>query len=201
MKTLTISIYMFLVTLFLGCATDAIKEDKLKTPPISESEYQNLIKKFKYNDQRYNALYNTYQVTALILNSKVYEGVTRREAQFMLWDLAKFQKERERGFQSRSVESEFILSLYTPERSHNDLIKADSMWKIYLTSRGVRYEGKVQKVKKQYARAKALYPFHSSFSKLYKVTFNVPMNTVEVKKSKFVFTSSLGSTTFEFSPL
>ncbi|MCB9025077.1 MAG: hypothetical protein H6625_02060 [Bdellovibrionaceae bacterium] len=165
---------------------------------IPDSEYKKIMDEYTFNDKKYNGFYNTYDSTITIINSVVSEALLQRDGFFMQWDSAKAQSEREKSIQKMSSSSEFFISMYTPQSGHNDLDKANSMWKVVLESAGQRYEGKVTKLKKNLVQTQNLFPNHTRFNKAYIVTFNVPMTRIEREKSVIILTSSLGNSTFRF---
>lgn len=195
------SLMVLLTSLMIltGCASSAphsSADDIL--PAMPRGEYTETINQFLRKDEKYSGFYNVYIVRALALNSQVQRATLQKKGHFLGWDQNKAQREREKMFQKMSSESDYFISFYSPNRHYDDLATSDSMWKIYLTSNGVRYEGKVEKAQENYSQLSTLYPFHSHFSTAYYVSFSVPMTAVEKQPNQLTLTSSLGSTTFQF---
>jgi len=185
--------------LALSCASNPPKTDLEKVfKKIPDGEYTDLIEKYTRNDKRYEGFYNTYQVSATEINSKVQQALLQREGYFMQWEPSKAQSEREKAVQEMSSSSHFFVTMYTPERGLNELEKANSMWKLYLEVNGLRYKGTVKKFEKNLVQTKNLYPYFTRFNKGYVVSFEIPMTSVEKNSSVLVLTSSLGTTTFKY---
>lgn len=199
MKSL-IQILLLTLSIFINaCSTPTKNTDLEKVfKQIPESEYKKIMNEYTFNDKKYNGFYNTYDSTITIINSVITEALLQRDGYFMQWDSAKAQSEREKSLQKMSSNSEFVISMFTPQSEHNDLDKPNSMWKVVLESAGQRYEGKITKLKKNLVQIQNLFPYHSRFNKAYIVTFDIPMTRIENEKSVIILTSSLGNSTFRF---
>lgn len=189
-----------LCSVLIQCAT-SVKNDELESvfPRMSDDAYAEIIETYTQTDEKYSGFDNLYQVSGLLLNSKVKMSTIQRMAYFMQWKKEQVAQAREDAFQQLSNQSVVFLSFFSPERDHNDLSKGSkSMWKAYLFHDGVRYEGKVDKLTMNATQINTLYPHHTAFSTPYYITFDVPMSRVERDATKFVLTSSLGHTEFVF---
>jgi hypothetical protein len=91
-----------------------------------------------------------------------------------------------------------FLSLYTPERKHDDLHKNKTLWKIFLDSQGRRYEGKAVKIKLLTNEIQAMYPEHTRFATPYLVTFPVSTKSVDGQPTKLTLTGTVSSVSLDF---
>ncbi|MBL7542267.1 MAG: hypothetical protein JNL11_00555 [Bdellovibrionaceae bacterium] len=166
---------------------------------ISESDYQQTIKKNARQEQVYSGLYNAIDMTGMIINSEVSEAQVDQMARVYIWDENKYTQEKVKSEDKLRKESEFFVSFFTPERKHDDLHKNKTLWKIFLDVDGKRFEGKVSKVKLLTEEIQSLYPFHNRFSTPYSIVFPVAMKQIEQSASiKLTITGPVGSSTVDF---
>jgi hypothetical protein len=165
---------------------------------ITQGEYEKVVRTQTRSADKYNGLYQTFQASVTLLSTDLLTAGLNRRSEFLGWDPAKFQKERDRTFQEAAVETKLFLRFYAPENDYNDLHKPNSIWKVYLDHNGKRYEGKVKKLTDKLVELQLLYPHFDRFSTPYEVSFAVPTAAVEATPAKVVLTSSLGAAEFEF---
>ena len=166
---------------------------------ISESDYQETIKKTARQKQVYSGLYNSIDMTGIVINSEVSEGQIDQMARVYIWDENKYTQEKIKAEEKLRKEAEFFVSFFTPDRKHDDLNKNKTLWKIFLDVGGKRLEGKVTKVKLLTEEIQSLYPFHNRFSTPYLITFPVPMKEIEKSSSiNLTITGPVGSATVDF---
>jgi hypothetical protein len=167
--------------------------------PVDESEYIATINKYTRSDRQYSGFYQSYELAGTLITSETSQAILKKRGTYLQWDSKSLSSEREKALQALSTQTTFLFSLYTPERTHNDLNKGTSIWKIYLDADGTRYEGKVKKRNEKLVDIIHLFPYHSRWSIAYRVDFDVPTSVAErSSKLRIVFTSSLGASTFEF---
>ena len=133
-----------------------------------------------------------------MMNSLVASNVIQQKGFYFQWDKNKTRKEREKMFQEHSSRSNYLLVFFTPDRKDNNLEKINTIWKVYLEVNGQRFLGSVKKKNVVYSQFVQLYPHFTRWNKAYEVTFDIPMNEVEIETSSIVVTSSLGSSKFDF---
>lgn len=166
---------------------------------ISESDYQKVISENTRQKQIYSGLYNTMDLTATVLNSKVAAAQTDQMARLYIWDANKYTQEKVKADDKVTKETEFFVSFFTPERKHDDLHKNQTLWKIFLDAGGKRYEGKVKKIKLLTEEIQGMYSYHNRFSTPYSVVFPVASRDIEnMKDIKLTITGPVGSATLEF---
>lgn len=166
---------------------------------ISESDYQKIISDNTKQKQIYSGLYNTMDLTATILNSRVSAAQTDQLARLYIWDANKYTQEKVKADDKVTKETEFFVSFFTPERKHDDLHKNQTLWKIFLDAGGKRYEGKVKKIKLLTEEIQGMYAYHNRFSTPYSVIFPIAARDIEnLKDIKLTITGPVGSATLEF---
>lgn len=187
-------VFLLIANLFVleGCTT-ASKEDETKA-----SEYEMTIKSNTKGTNQYDGLLQSFQAQATFLNGVVQSAVLQRKGEFLQWDAAKLQSERDRSFQEMSQVTRFFLRFFVPDSDSDDLSKPNSMWKIYLEANGKRYEAKVKKMTEKAPELFRLYPHHDRFSTAYEVSFPVPTANAEHTGLKLTITSSIGSSDLLF---
>lgn len=165
---------------------------------LSESQYERIVRRYTRSADKYNGLYQTFQASVTMLSTELQTASLQQRGQFMGWDPAKMQSERDRVFQEMSTQTKIFLRFYSPELDYDDLHKPKTIWKIYLEQQGKRYEGKIRKLNEKFVELKVQYPHFDRFSSPYEVTFPVPTNSAESGPVKIIMTSSLGSAEFNF---
>lgn len=198
MKFISSFLILSLLTFLSACTTtrDSIGSS---ISLISESEYQRTITENTRQKQIYSGLYNTMDLTATILNSKVTTAQTDQMARLYIWDANKYTQEKVKADEKITKETEFFVSFFTPERKHDDLHKNQTLWKIFLDAGGKRYEGKVKKIKLLTEEIQGIYSYHNRFSTPYSVVFPIAARDIEnMKDIKLTITGPVGSATLEF---
>ncbi len=168
---------------------------------MSESQINNIIKKYSAGDSVYSGLYNALEVHATIHNTHVLQALADQNARVYQLDSMAYQQEKDKQSIDAQLQTGFFVSFFTPERKHDDLAKFKTIWKIFLDVNGRRFEGKAVKIKKQVADLQAFYPYHNRWSTAYKVTFPVPTREVENAKNQLTFTGPVGSLTLEIAAM
>lgn len=195
MKWLTLILPLVFVA---SCATKA-PAPALSVKLIPESEYQQIIKQNSRQEQVYSGLYNSIDMTGVIINTAVTDAQMDQMARIYLWDDNKYTQEKIKSDEKLRKESEIFVSFFTPERKHDDLHKNKTLWKIFLDVDGKRLEGKATKIKLLVEEIQRIYPFHNRFSTPYTLTFPIPMKQIETAGSiKLTITGPVGSTTVDF---
>lgn len=191
--------FLFLSLLIISCSNKPAAPNLPNLKLISESDYHDLIKKNSRPHQVYSGLYNVIDMTAIELNTEVYEAQADQMARVFIWDENKYTQEKVKIEEKLRKESEFFVSFFTPERKHDDLHKNKTLWKIFLDVDGKRHEGKVTKVKLLTEELQSLYSFHNRFSTPYSIVFPVAMKQIEKSASiKLTITGPVGSATVDF---
>jgi hypothetical protein len=166
----------------------------------SESDYSNHVEKNTQKKQIYDGLYAIVETQATLLTSNLLDHQVDFLAQQFQWTQEQYKLETEKSLELRKKQSDVFLSFYVPERKHDDLAKAKTVWRIFLDSNGQRYEGKAAKISAIYGEIKALYPHHNRWSTAYKITFPVSIKSIENSVSKLTMTGPIGSVQLEFKP-
>jgi hypothetical protein len=196
MRLLILSPIFSILFLLMGCASQPVNNQGLVV--ISQSEYQKRIEPFTQKIETYQGLLNTLHLTATLLNTEVVNNQLLNQARMYQWSPEQLETEKVKSQDSLSKQIQVFVSLYTPEKKHDDLHKNKTLWKIFLDSQGRRFEGKAAKVKLLTNEIQSLYPDHTRFGTPYLITFPVPANEVETGKVKFTLTGSVDSVSIEF---
>lgn len=166
-------------------------------PEISPSDYESAVRARTNKVENYDGLYNTLTVQATWLDSQLTENSLSHSARLSQWNEIKYREEREKKVTFNASNTQFFVSLYTPERRHADL-GAKDLWKIYLEVNGQRYEGKASKIRWLLTEIQALYPYHNRWSTPYFITFPVATSLVEGKPAKLIVTGAVSTAEVKF---
>lgn len=162
-------------------------------PEISISDYEDLVSEKTKKIEIYDGLYNKLTVQATWLDSKMTDASLSHSARLSQWNEQKYKEEKSKRITHNTTNTEFFVSLYTPERKHSDLSPNKNLWKIYLEINGQRYEGKAAKMRSLLSEIQALYPHHNRWSTPYIISFPVATGLVENKSAVLTFTGAVGS--------
>lgn len=189
-------IQLVLVFAFVGCASTGTNPNGV--PVISQSEYEKRIEDYTKRTETYNGLMNTLHMSATLINSQTSEAQLMQKARLYQWDQPTFDTERQKADTEMNRVTQVFVSLYTPERKHDDLHKNQTLWKIFLDANGRRWEGKATKIKLLTNEVQALYPDHTRFATPYLITFQVPVKSIETQPVKLTLTGSVTSASVQF---
>lgn len=178
------------------CASTIVNREGLVV--ITQSEYQKRIEPYTKRIETYQGLINTLHMTATLLNNSVVDSQLLNSGRMYQWSPEQLEKERVKTQESMAQQTQIFVSLYTPERKHDDLHKNKTLWKIFLDSQGRRYEGKATKMKLLTNEIQALYPEHTRFGTPYMISFPVAVKDIEGAPVKFTLTGTVDSVSLEF---
>lgn len=195
MKLLTI----LMCILYTACASKPTSIAPSAT--VSESEYYSTVDKYTGKVQQYEGLQNTLQVQATLLNLPVRNAQLSQNARTFQWDEVSYLSEKEKSFTAAKSETQILLSIYTPEKKHDDLYKSKTLWKIFLDVAGKRYEGKALKSKLLTTEIANLYQYHNRWSTPYVLVFPVSTEEAQKAESRLTLTGPVGSASITFSPV
>ncbi len=182
--------------LTVGCATTIVSTTGLVL--ISETEYRKILEQQTLRDQRYQGLYNVFDLSATLVDSRLSQAQLEQSARLYQWDRAQFQAEKNKVDQTLKDQTEIFLSFYTPEKKNDDLNKSGTQWRVYLESGGRRWEGKVKKIKTTLSEVQGIYPHHTRFATPYSITFPVATAEVTAQDVQFLLAGPAGTTKLEF---
>ncbi len=193
-------IYLTAVVVLGSCAQKPVVYNNT-VAPMDESQYTDLVAQFTRATQNYDGFHQTFAVHLTWLNSQVTDVLTRRRAHYLGWDQQKLRQDRDFKINEQNTYANAFLAFFSPENQHDDLNKANSIWKIYLESGGKRIEGKIKRSSMKFVESKNLFPHFDRFKTGYDISFPIPMSVVEKSPAKIILTSSLGSAIFDFPAL
>ncbi|RME14985.1 MAG: hypothetical protein D6797_07600 [Bdellovibrio sp.] len=165
---------------------------------LTQEDYEKLVQKWTRSEKKYSGLYNVYQVSATLMTSKLRFAVLDKMKEIKQWDPLRLEKERKKILSENNSISKVYLSLFTPEKSHNDLVEPNSIWTVYLEYKGQKYPAKIKKTHLKFIEIKSILPHHTRWSKAYMLTFEVPMSQLESDSPRLVLSSFLGKTVLVF---
>ncbi len=189
--------YILCLSLFLSaCASYEVTTTgrALRT----EGEYFETVENNTTLTRRYSGLYNILEIEATLLKSQVLDAQLDQQTRIYLWDEVKFQEEKAKVNGRLNKETELFVGFFTPERKNDDAASPTTTWRVFLDADGRRYEGKVTKLKVQFAELISLYPYFNRFHTPYKVVFAVPMKSIENKDLKVTVTGPVGSAALDY---
>jgi hypothetical protein len=196
MKIMLPIFYLFVSSLFIGCAT-GFQNPNLPNL-IPQSQYESTVRKYTEKSQVYDGLTEIMEFTAVLLNSKVAREQADQSARIFQMDETQYANKKSEVESALASNTQVFVSFFSPDRKHDDLGKAKTLWRVFLDAGGKRYTGKVEKMKTIYADVASLYPGHTRFHSPYKITFPVPTSMVENGVSKLTLTGPAGSSSVEF---
>lgn len=189
-------VQLILVFAFVGCASSGTNPNG--APVISQGEYEERIEAFTKKEEKYKGLMNTLHMSATLINSQTAEAQILQKSRLYQWDQQMFDSEKQKAGEELNKVTQVFVSLYTPERKHDDLHKNKTLWKIFLDANGRRWEGKATKIKLLTNEVQALYPDHTRFATPYMITFQVPVTSIETQPIKLTLTGTVTSATVQF---
>lgn len=180
----------------ISCASTGINTYGVNV--ISQREYERRISPYTKKIETYKGLINTLHMSATLINSAVADAQIQQKARLYQWDQNALESEINKIDAELNRTTQIFVSLYTPERKHDDLHKNETLWKMFLDSDGRRWEGKAQKIKLLATEVQALYPDHTQFATPYIITFPVPIKSIENQKLKLTITGSVAAASVQF---
>jgi len=190
-------IFLVLISIiFVSCTTTPTNENGLVV--ISQSEYERRIEPASKKVETYRGILNTLHLSATLINSQVIDAQILHQARIYQWNAEQVEAERAKMLEVATNQTQMFLSLYTPERKHDDLHKNKTLWKIFLDSQGRRYEGKAVKIKLLTNEIQAMYPEHTRFATPYLVTFPVSTKSIDGQPVKLTLTGTVSSVSLDF---
>lgn len=187
----TLSAFALSSSLILSCVTNL--KTQVGVPEISSADYGRLLEQKTRKVEIYNGLYNILTVQGTFLDSQFTEASLSINARNAQWNEQTYKEERSKKINKNAENTEFFITLYTPERKHSDLSKTKNLWKIYLEVNGQRFEGKATKVRLLLGEIQSLYPHHNRWSTPYIVSFPVATSLIENKSAVLTLTGAIGS--------
>lgn len=188
-------IFVALSFVLAGCAT---KHYNPNIPLTDEASYFDALEKSTKKKQIYDGFQASLEFSTTLLSTSVQKYQLDHKARIYQWNSEKYNEEKSKIESDLTKQTEVFLSFYIPDRKSDDLNKKTTLWKVFLDSNGRRYEGKIEKIKTQFAEIIALYPHHNRWSTPYKIIFNIPISMVETSSSKLTITGPVGSASADF---
>jgi len=181
MKTILQILFSLSFVFIFGCSS---------FPYSGQNKYRKSIENSSAGDHQFSGLYHNFEFKVTVLNAETNALVINRKAEFYHWDADKLQEALQKN--QSSDKTKCFLSFYTPNPSDDNLSTKKSIWKIYLTHQGQRYEGVAKKARINLTEAKALYPYHNRWATGYYIEFPVSPSLVTLENLQFEISGPLG---------
>ncbi|PIS10969.1 MAG: hypothetical protein COT73_06450, partial [Bdellovibrio sp. CG10_big_fil_rev_8_21_14_0_10_47_8] len=131
--------------LFSGCVSSPV--NPMLPNLIPDSDYYSAVDDYTAKQKVYDGFYQTVDLSATLLNSKVARAQLDRNARVYQWDPDQYSNKKSELETKLSKQTEIFLSFFVPDRKHDDLAKGTTHWKLFLDAGGRRYEGRAEKIK------------------------------------------------------
>ena len=118
------------VTLLLTACSHQTVKNNSGLEAMSSSNYARMVKKNTVKTNQYAGFYQTFQSDMTILTSELQTETLKQRAQFMQWDQATYQAERDKVLQEAAAYSKFFMRFFSPEHEYDDLNKGKTIWKV-----------------------------------------------------------------------
>lgn len=194
-------LFSILVVATLCSCTSVPNEPNLVNNRIDEVSYAALIDRNSDGQSEYNGFHNNFEFRGTLLNSAVYDGMLKRQADYYQWEDEKLSTEKEKIAQETSSMTKIHVSFFTPERKNDNLTGSKTIWRIFLDAGGQRYAGTVKKDNRLLAELQVLYPYHTRWTTPYIFEFPVPTSVIEGQNATLTVTGPLGTRTINFKAL
>lgn len=165
---------------------------------ISSSEYSSLVEAKTQKSEVYDGLYNKLTVQLTRMDAEMTENILAYSAKLSQWSEDIYQQEKSKMISNHSIQTEFFLSFFVPEKKHDNLNIKKTTWKVYLDVNGQRYEGTAVRNKSLFLDLQAIYPHHNRWSTAYTLTFPVSTASTEGKNLIITITGPIASTQVKF---
>lgn len=192
-------IRLLLLSLFLLSACTTTRTNP-SMALMSEGDVESAIDRNTVRKRVYDGFQNIMEVSITAHNSAVLAALLDQNARLYQWNAENFSLEKNKVDATKSNQTDFFLSFFVPEKKYDDLHRKTSSWKVFLDINGRRLEGRVTKVKGNYAEIRALYPHFTRWNTAYLLSFGVPTADIDMQPSSVTITGPVGSVTAEFSP-
>lgn len=148
----------------------------------------------------YDGFVSRATVSATWLSAPVREAATRRLAEWQGWGAAELEAALQAGRAEAGGQEEFLVALYTSDRSANDLDLKGSTWRLILDDGATQVNpGRVERIRADATLAQ-LYPFIGPFDEVYRV--KVPWAGPPLSGRTFFLRlrSAIGALDLDFGP-
>jgi hypothetical protein len=148
----------------------------------------------------YDGFVHRADATATWLSPEVREAGTRRLAAWQGWTTAELDAALAAQQAEAAKGEQFVVSLYTAERKHNDLANQGSIWRIQLDDGTVQASATAVEVLPDDANTRQLFPYVGRFDTVYRV--RVPWTGAPLAGRPFTLKllSALGPLVLDFGP-
>jgi hypothetical protein len=148
----------------------------------------------------YDGFVHRADVTVTWLSPEVRDAGTRRMAAWQGWSAEELEKALAAQEAEAAKGEQFLVSLYTADRKHNDLASPGSIWRIQLDDGAVQAGAAAVEYVASDANARQLFPFIGHFDTAYRV--RVPWTGAPLTGRPFALKllSTIGPLVLDFGP-
>ncbi len=187
-----------------GCS--AVQGVRSRLPPREpqpgpdDGAYADLRDEVTRRARLYDGFVHRADVTVTWLSPDVRDAGARRLAAWQGWTTAELDKALAAQQAEAAKGEQFLVSLYTADRKHNDLADPGSIWRIQLDDGTVLAPAAAVEVVPKDANTMQLFPFVGNFDLVYKV--RVPWTGQPLTGRPFTLRimSALGPLVLDFGP-
>jgi len=148
----------------------------------------------------YDGFVHRADVTVTWLSAEVRDAGTRRLAAWQGWSTAELESALAAQQAEAAKGEQFLVSLYTADRKHNDLADPGSIWRIQVDDGATQAGAAAVEVVPRDANTKQLFPYVGPFDLVYKA--RVPWTGAPLAGRRFSLKimSALGPLVLDFAP-
>ena len=190
-------LFLVLLSLILSACSHH-KFHLLEDKKISDKDYKKIIKAYTQSDRKYEIPDEIYTLKAVFLSSQVKEAKLERKRFYFQWSDEKYRQELKKQTRKLKKSSEFLVTLYTPNRQESNLQNQRSLWNLFLIYKSRRYKLRITSYSKNYNDLKFLYPPVDRWSKKYMVYVDLPTKDLETKGFSLVLSGREGQSVLKF---
>ncbi|HPI40691.1 MAG TPA: hypothetical protein PLJ21_07790 [Pseudobdellovibrionaceae bacterium] len=194
MKMNHILTFGFYILSISACSTDPKKNDSTNSP----INYNQLIEQNSNSTISYDGLQNAVDAKATFISTPVAEAQKNIQSNLYSWTDEKKTSEIEKENKLLETESRFFVSIYTPEKKYDDLDKNKTLWRVFLEIDGKQWDAKVKKIKLLEAEIKSLYPYYTTFTTAYEVSFPIPTKSLSLHPFSLNITGPIAKINLKF---
>jgi hypothetical protein len=187
-----------------GCG--AVQGVKSRLPPREpqpgpeDGAYADLRDAATRKARLYDGFVHRADVTVTWLSPEVRDAGTRRLAEWQGWSTVELEAALAAQHAEAAKGEQFLISLYTADRKHNDLADPGSIWRIQLDDGTTRAAAAAVEVVPRDANTRQLFPFVGSFDLVYRARVPWTGEPLAGRGFSLKLMSALGPLVLDFTP-
>ncbi len=165
---------------------------------INNKEYSKIIASYTRKDRKYELPDEIYTFRAVFLSTVVRKAQLEKQRFYFQWANDKYNEELKKQTRRVKKRSEFLVSLYTPNRNDSNLQNQVSLWNFFLLYKSKRYKFKIKRYTRNYNEARFLYPNMDRWSRKYIVRVDISTEELEKEGFSLILSGREGQSILEF---